>query len=306
MNTRVLKTVALTGITLMLTLNAATGYGDISVSGSHTWTYTDSSDNGNNSATGENDTSTSFKFSNETDNGLTISVPMRGSEGGGSEGGGSDELVISGGFGTLIFGGNDVGLSQTSGLAMADDVGKVSSDYAGTSYTGASANGADTLSYAMVNTAAGLSIYDASSDTSLGMFVPAMGGYNGNTVTHSSNEADSAGAMYSMDASGVTITIGYSGGAVTANSSNEASSIGISYPSSDVISVGYTSGNASSGKSAMEADSASAKSISYALATRITATPVTATPDYTIFAHGSGGSTDSSGSHTTVSLDVSF
>jgi len=33
MNTRALKTVALTGITLMLALNAATGYGDVSLSG---------------------------------------------------------------------------------------------------------------------------------------------------------------------------------------------------------------------------------------------------------------------------------
>jgi len=224
-----------TALAAAATLSANAALADVSISGYYEWRYESRSSqvtasDGTKFAT---DSEVALNFSNKTDSGLDISMKQELLTDAGDSTVQESSITISGGFGSVILGGDD-GVNDRFAPAEVD---LVSEEMYNTS--GAGAAGTDH--------SLGIKSSDmknlAGDDAKITYLLPSMNGLNvgvSHTNKSAAGDADttSVGASYSMEAGGASILIGGATG-TTENSTQDIDSqaLGIKVTSGDISFV---------------------------------------------------------------------
>ena len=196
-NSTALATVAAltAGIT---TLTASVAVADVSISASTEFKYISRSSQvtATDGTETKSDSEIAFKFSNKTDNGLTVGYVVELQSDGGDTAIDESSFSIEGGFGKVILGEND-GVGESFGIAAEDLVAEEERD---------------SVVSATINTGTDITQKNGNA-IKLAYFLPPMGGFTAG-ISHadsgnvSGKDTTSYGAHYTMDAGGNTITIG--------------------------------------------------------------------------------------------------
>jgi len=196
-NSTAIATVA--AITASVTaLTASVAVADVSISATTEFKYISRSSQvtATDGTETKSDSEIAFKFSNKTDNGLTVGYVVELQSDGGNTAIDESSFSIAGGFGKVVLGEND-GVGENFGIAAEDIV---------------SEEERDSVVSATISTGTDI-IQGNGNAIKVAYFLPAMGGFtagishadSGNT---SGTDTTSYGAHYTMDAGGNTITIG--------------------------------------------------------------------------------------------------
>jgi len=211
-----LGTTALVAATAVISNSALA---DVSISASTEWTYESRSSNvtANDGTRFDTEGEIAFKFSNKTDSGLTIGYTVELMSDHGDTGVDESTISIAGGFGKVMFGGND-GASENFGMGAQDIIAEENSPGV-TSMTIGTSSDIDGLS--------------GNADKII-YHLPAMGG-----LTMGASFADSGavgatdttefGARYAMDAgNGMAITLAAATGTTEAtNTDTDAQNLAV-------------------------------------------------------------------------------
>jgi hypothetical protein len=218
-----------TALAAAATLSANAALADVSISGYYEWKYESTSSNiANNDGTRfDSDSEIHFKFSNKTDSGLTLGMTAELLSDEGEASMDENSLSISGGFGKVVLGGNDM---------VGEDYGVAASDLpAEESLTAGQSN-----SINIVN--ADISGLEGD-DNKVAYHLPAMGGLTAGVSYYNSGKAGSTdstavGFKYGMEAGGANITIGAATVTTEAASQDEDSQvIGIKVGSGNITAA---------------------------------------------------------------------
>jgi len=316
---------------------------DVSVTGGFEWNYSSTS-SGVNTTDGTafgTDNTLTIKFTNKTDNGLSLlAVHDIDSDGTGDDGAGNDEsyLQIGGGFGTIRLGEKD-SINESFGLGEHDLIDEdLSVAPAGSSIvTHAGEQGStdgNKLAYttpAMGGFQAGYSIADSGTavqstdQVAMGASytMPMAGGslmirYNKQTkdgvatgtATNAETEASNYGAKLTMGAASIIVAHGEStiGSAAGQTDDRSADGISVRYNLGGGMSVGASTLSAEDDKDTSggvnEKYTANIAEVSYTVAPGLTAKVTYLDFDYK--AGGEASSSDDSGSKTQFTISASF
>jgi len=214
-----------TALAAAATLSANAALADVSISGYYEWKYQSRSSNMTavDGTTFDSDSEVYLNFSNKTDSGLTIGMKVDlvtdAAEANGTD---DSAITISGGFGSLVLGGDD---------GVGDNYGVSSTDLPAEEIY---ATGSDTLTILNADIA---NLTDNA--TKIAYHLPAMGGltagisYRDSGATGASDSTE-VGFKYAMEAGGASVTIGGASG-TTENSTQDIDS--------QVLGVNVSSGN---------------------------------------------------------------
>jgi len=193
-----------TALAAAATLAATAAMADVSISGSTEFAYSSrTSDIAASDGTfNSTDSEIAFKFTNKTDNGLTIGYTME-LDGDASTATPVDEssISISGGFGTIVLGNND-GVGDNYGMASDDIIAEESSA------------GAPDSATIRTDSDIALGIND---NAKVIYHMPAMGGLTAgvsfedsgtSAAANTATDTTSIGARYTTELSGMTILVG--------------------------------------------------------------------------------------------------
>jgi len=185
----------------ILSTNAAIA--DVSISAASEWTYVNRASD-QTTLDGDSygaESEIAFKFSNKTDSGLDIAYEVQLETDDGDTAINESFITISGGFGTLVLGGNDA-VGDNYGIEVEDLIAEEGGQ-AGAAYSVASASILNDTD--IVNT-----ISDANK---VSYHIPAMGGFTAGVSLTDSGDAEatdttSYGAQYAMTVGGAAVTLG--------------------------------------------------------------------------------------------------
>jgi len=189
-----------TAIATIAGLSASIALADVSVTGYYEWKYNsrDSNITADDGDLFNNDSEIAFKFSNKTDNGLTVGLTTEMYSDGGDSTIDESSLTISGGFGKVVLGNND-GVTDTYGIEAEDLIKEEDAPAAASS----------TIAYD-----SDISL-DQNDENKVSYHLPAMmdgkltagASYedSGDTAT---TDISSFGAKYTTDMGGATLTLG--------------------------------------------------------------------------------------------------
>jgi len=310
---------------------------DVSVSGGFEWAYKSTSSgvaDSDGTSMGTDNTVT-IKFSNKTDNGLTLSGVYDLDADGAGDNAGMDEsyLQIDGGFGTLRLGLKD-SINESFGIGEHDLIDEdLSLAPTGSSIvtTAGEAGSTDNNKLAYITPAmggfqAGYSIYDSGTatqsedQTAMGVSytMPIEGGslaikYNkasSDGAASAETESSNYGAKLVMGAASVIVAHGEStiGSGTAQSDDREANGIAIRYDLGGGMSVGASTMEATDDKDTTggvsEKYTANIAEVSYTVAPGLTAKVTYA--DYDYKAGGEGSASDDSGTITQVTVSAAF
>jgi hypothetical protein len=196
-NSTALATVA--ALTASVTaLTASVAVADVSISASTEFKYISRSSQvtATDGTETKSDSEVVFKFSNKTDNGLTIGYVVELQSDGGDSAIDESSFSIEGGFGKVVLGEND-GVGENFGIAAVDLIAE---------------ENLDSVVSARVSTSS--DIIQGNSDTiKIAYFLPPMGGLTvgvsqADAGATSGTDTTSIGLAYAMEAAGASFTLG--------------------------------------------------------------------------------------------------